>query len=90
MFLKTVLLVVIVAVIWFGFRHFERRDRVAKGNRRTGERSFGERLAKSVREKTGGTSKDTGAIEDTEPCPTCGSFVSVTGVSNCGKPNCPY
>lgn len=89
MFLKIFILVVAIAVVWFGFRAWERRDRAAQGDRKTGQRTIGERLRKSMREKTG-SGPDPDAIEDTERCPTCGAFVSVDGISNCGKPKCPY
>ncbi len=89
MFLKILLLVAVIAAVWFGFRHLERRNRIAGGSRRPVERSFTERLKKSMRGKTGASS-DPRDIEDTESCPTCKAYVSVTGISNCGKPNCPY
>ena len=89
MFLKIAILVAIVAAVWFGFKYLERRDRIGDGKRRVGERSFTERLRKSGRNKTGGGS-DPSQVEETESCPTCGAFVSVEGISNCGKQKCPY
>lgn len=89
MFLKIAILVAIVSAVWFGFKYLERRDRIGQGQRRTGERSFTERLRKSVHGKTG-KSANAGEVEETESCPTCRAFVSVEGISNCGKPNCPY
>lgn len=89
MFLKILTLVAIIAIVWFGFRTFERMNRVEDGRRRTGERSFGERLRKSIREKRDAPPPPD-AVEDTEKCPTCGAFVSVTGIRNCGRENCPY
>jgi len=86
---KLLILMIAVAVAWYGFKTFDRKRRVDEGSRRTGERSMGERLKKSMREKTG-RGGDTGDIEDTEKCPTCGAFVSVAGISNCGKKDCPY
>lgn len=85
---KLLILVIAIAVVWYGFKAFETRRRVEGGNRRTGERSMGERLRKSMRGKDGGGSS--GDIEDTEKCPTCGAFVSVAGIENCGKKDCPY
>jgi hypothetical protein len=89
MFTKFAILVFIVAVVWFGFRYLDRRDRIGSGNRRVGERSFTERLRKATRGKEG-PPETPDTVEDTESCPTCGAFVSVEGVTNCGKPNCPY
>ncbi len=89
MFLKIALLVAVVAIVWFGFRYLERRDRVTAGKRGTGERTLGERLRKSMRAKDADQPRG-GDVEDTERCPTCQAFVSVEGISDCGKPNCPY
>lgn len=91
MFLKIAVLVAIIAIVWFGFRYMERRNSISDGRRKTGERTLGERLKKSIREKTGATAgNDPEEIEDTESCPSCGAFVSVSSIKNCGKPNCPY
>ena len=89
MFTKILILVVAVAAVWCGFRYFERRQNISDGRRKTGERTFGERLRKSMRDKTE-SGADPVEIEDTERCPTCKAYVAVEGVSNCGKPNCPY
>ena len=89
MFLKFLLLVLAVSTVWFGFRAWERQNRLANGERKTGERRFSERLRKSLRQKKT-ASPDSGYIEETEACPTCGAFVSVEGISNCGKSDCPY
>lgn len=89
MFTKIAILVAIISVVWFGFRYFERRQNIADGRRRTGERTFGERLRKSLREKEN-SGPDPMEIEDTEQCPVCKAYVAVEGVSNCGKPKCPY
>lgn len=86
---KLLILVIAVAAVWYGFKAFDRRRRVEEGGRRTGERSMGERLRKSMRGKEG-RGADAGDIEDTEKCPTCGAFVSVAGIQNCGKKDCPY
>lgn len=89
MFLKIAILVAIVSAVWFGFRTFERRQNIADGNRKTGERTFGERLRKSMRGKSDGAAEPE-VIEDTERCPTCKAYVAVEGISNCGKRDCPY
>ena len=85
---KILILVIAVAAVWYGFKALDRRRRVEEGGRKTGERSMGERLRKSMQGKQG----DSGPvdIEDTEKCPTCGAFVSVAGIQNCGKKDCPY
>ena len=90
MFLKVAVLVLLVAVVWFGFRYLERRNRVEEGRRRPMERTMGERIRKSMRERAGAKAEPDRSIGDTEQCPVCKSYVAVDGISNCGKPNCPY
>lgn len=90
MFMKIAILVFIVAVVWFGFRYIDRRQRIGDGERRVGERTFTERLRKATRGKRGPAESPSDTVEDTEACPTCGAFVAVEGVRNCGKANCPY
>ena len=60
-----------------------------KGERKTGERSFSERLRKATRAKSDEPGA-AGRIEETEQCPTCKAYVTVEGVENCGRPGCPY
>lgn len=86
---KLIVLVAVVAAVWYGFKYISRLQRVEEGRRRTGERSMGERLRKAMRQKTGKPGEPE-HVEDTEKCPVCSAYVSVEGVSNCGRPGCPY
>lgn len=86
---KLLVLAAIIAVVWFGFRYFGREARLRKGERRPGERGFMERLRKAMHEKFGATD-DAAPIEDTEKCPTCGTYVPVSSPVRCGRPACPY
>lgn len=88
-FTKLLVLVAVVAAVWYGFKYIGRLDRVQKGERKVGERTFGERLRKAskARSDAGG---EPGRVEDTEQCPVCKAYVSVEGVENCGRPGCPY
>lgn len=85
---KLLVLAAICAAVWYGFKYVGRMNRIQKGERKLGERGLGERLRRAARGK--GKAGDTETIEDTEKCPTCGAYVSVEGISSCGKPNCPY
>lgn len=86
---KLVVLIAVLAAVWYGFKYIGRLQRIERGERRPSERSMGERLRKAARGKGEGKS-DTGQVEDTEACPVCNAYVSVDAVSNCGRPNCPY
>ena len=85
---KILVFAVIVAAVWYGFKYLNRVQRVEKGERKKGERTFGERFRKATRARSG--EQDTGIIEDTEKCTVCGAYVSVEGTQGCGKPKCPY
>ncbi len=91
-FTKIIVLVAVVAAVWYGFKYIERLQRIDKGDRRPTERSIGERLRKAARSKSGPHqgSGDPDVIEDTEKCRKCGVYISVDANSNCGKPGCPY
>ena len=80
-FPKLVVLVAVVAIIWFGFRWFERWERE---RRRAAERSQG-RLGNG-RQAPGGTHP---AAEDMRACPVCGTYVASTARA-CGRPKCPF
>ena len=84
---KLIVLAAVIAAIWYGFKWIGRAQRIRDGERKSGERSFGERLRKSMREKTG--TADAEIVEETEKCPVCGAYVPVGG-SACGKQDCPY
>ncbi|MCR9219000.1 MAG: hypothetical protein NXI21_02120 [Alphaproteobacteria bacterium] len=88
-FTKLLVLAAVVAAVWYGFKYIGRLDRVQKGERKVGERTFGERLRKATKARAdeGG---EPGRVEDTEQCPVCKAYVSVEGVENCGRPGCPY
>ena len=83
---KILVLVAVIVIVWQGFKIYSRMQRIQDGERRTGERTMGERLRKSMREKTGRTDD---SVEDTEKCPVCGAYVPVGG-ANCGRKDCPY
>jgi hypothetical protein len=88
-FTKLVILVAVIAAVWYGFKYIGRLERMNKGERRTGERTFSERLRKATKAKSG-EAGEPGRIEETEQCPTCKAYVPVEGVENCGRPGCPY
>lgn len=80
-FPKLVVLVAVVAIIWFGFRWFERWERE---RRQAAERSQG-RLGNGRQGPVGGH----GAAEDMRACPVCGTYVA-SAARACGRPKCPF
>ena len=77
-FPKLLVLVAVIAIIWFGFRWFERWER----ERRTGGRT----PSQLGRERRSTTSRPT---EDMVACPICGTYVAGAARS-CGRANCPF
>jgi hypothetical protein len=91
---KIIVFLIIVIVVWKGFKFLERMSSETRGepkrypsNQR--KRSMGDRFRRSTRTRHdhGG---DEGFIEETEKCSKCGTYVSLDGVHNCGKSGCPY
>jgi len=80
---KVAVLVAIIAIVWFGFRWFQRwekeRREAAAGQPRG-------KLDRDASPKGGGPSQE---AEVMTACRVCGAYV-VAGVRSCGKPNCPF
>ena len=79
-FPKLVVLVAVVAIIWFGFRWFERWERE---RRRASERSPGQ-LGNGRQGPVGGHA----GAEEMQACRVCGTYVAA-GARACSRPNCP-
>lgn len=79
-FPKLVVLVAVIAVIWFGFRWLERIERA---RRRAAERAQA-RLGRSRPGPIGG-----GETQEMKACPVCGTYVAATAGA-CGRANCPF
>ncbi|MFQ5985476.1 MAG: hypothetical protein ACE5LL_08170 [Alphaproteobacteria bacterium] len=83
-FSLTKLLVTIAAIvlIWYGFKVIGRHDRARKARLKQ------ERTA--ARRGTGETGAPMRQADDMVKCPACGTYVSATGASACGREDCPY
>ena len=75
---KLVLLGLIVAVLWLGFRYMSRVDMI--------RRSLREELERRHR-STGAPAKE---AEDLVKCSRCGAYVAARSASACGRPDCPW
>ena len=71
---KLVVLVLVIAVVWYGFRLVGR----LAAERRALQRALSE--ARSSRAR---------AVEDMVKCRLCGDYVPKSGVSACARANCP-
>lgn len=91
-FSKLLLLAVVVAVVWFGWRWVARVQAI--GRARTEARRDG------AAAPTGSSRRDNAPFppraassndaEDMEKCPECGAYVAPRSAVSCGRPACPY
>ena len=79
-FPKLIVLVAVIAVIWFGFRWLER---VERARRRAAERAQA-RLGRDRLGPIGGAE-----TQEMKACPVCGTYVAATARA-CGRPKCPF
>lgn len=78
---KLLLLVAVVAIVWFGFRWFQRWEK----ERRDAERREAAQLARQAP-----TPAATRAGEEMSACRVCGTYVAASAMRACGRPNCPF
>lgn len=79
-FSKLLFMVIVIAVVWYGFKYAARVEAI--------RRSLREELA---RRQAGPAARPSARnVEDLVKCAQCGAFVSATSANNCGKPHCPW
>jgi hypothetical protein len=83
-FPKLLVLVAVVAIIWFGFRWFERWER----ERRQGPGSTAQ-LGRNRSSAQPPERDRERAAEEMTACPICGTYVAA-GARSCGRTNCPF
>jgi hypothetical protein len=77
---KLLVLILIIAVIWYGFKWVTEVDR----DRR---RKVKEEKQAAKAERSGPAQVD---AHDMVKCPRCGTFVAPASARNCGREDCPY
>ncbi|MDX1737922.1 MAG: hypothetical protein R3261_06770 [Alphaproteobacteria bacterium] len=80
---KILVLALVVAAVWYGFKYIGRLQRVERGERRKDDMTMSERMRKATRERTG-KSQD-GVIEDTVKCNRCGAYIPVGTECSCKR-----
>ena len=76
---KLIVLALIVALVWYGFRFLGRLQAARKADARLRE-AEGARPARKAAHESGG-----GTVEDLVPCPSCGSYVRAGSTCSCGR-----
>ncbi len=81
-FAKVLVLAIVISVVWFGFRWFQRWEKEQAARN----------AAPAPRKNGGGTRGEPQqlAAEDMVACTVCGAYVAPRSATSCGKSNCPY
>jgi len=75
---KLLLLLLLVAAVWFGFRHVSRVEAVRRALREELQRRQRPQKAQPIE------------AEDLVKCAPCGAYVAARGATNCGRADCPW
>lgn len=80
---KLLVLVGIIAAVWYGFKLVGRLDAARKMTARNKPRARDDKVS-------GAASRDAvGEVEEMERCDACGAYVAA-GAGACGRDDCPY
>lgn len=87
-FSKLLLLALVIGVVWYGWRWFQRVDAVRLEQLR--RQATPRQPASSPRQEARAEPPGAASAEDMEKCPECGAYVAPRSASSCGRPGCPY
>lgn len=79
---KLIILAVVVAAVWYGFKFLGRLQQARKAEAKLREAEGGRPARKSSGQAAKG-GKD--AVEDLVPCPSCGAYVRAGSTCSCGR-----
>jgi uncharacterized protein len=80
---KLLLLAVIVAIVWFGFKYVHRVEEVRRMLREAQRRQ-------QQRQQAMHPQSQTLEAEDLVKCRQCGAYVAARSTTSCGRPDCPW
>lgn len=75
---KFVLLVLLVLVVWYGFKYVNRVEAIRRA------------LREELKRRQGGQRRPTIPAEDLVKCAQCGAYVAARGATPCGRTDCPW
>ncbi len=75
---KFLLLVILVLVVWYGFKYASRVEAI--------RRALREELAR----RQGAQRRPTIPAEDLVKCAQCGAYVAARSATSCGRADCPW
>jgi uncharacterized protein len=76
---KLIVLALVVAVVWYGFRFLGRLQAARKAEAKLREQQGGRPAKKSS------APPGKGEVEDLVPCPSCGAYVRAGSTCSCGR-----
>jgi hypothetical protein len=84
---KLIVLAVVVAVVWYGFKFLGRLQAARQAEAKLREQQGGRPTAKSsdAPPKGGKGGKAADQVEDLVPCPSCGAYVRAGSTCSCGR-----
>ena len=82
-FQKLLVLALLIAVVWYGFKFLGRLKQTREAEAR-------QRDLHSPDSKDQAAARQRLDVEETKQCPTCGAYVPAHGATSCGKAGCPY
>jgi|GEM_PF-148100 len=91
---KIAVFIIIIAVVWLGFRFVGNLEKQRKAQERLTRPSWRDRFRRSARKTGAQRAKEAGheaAVEvEMVPCRVCGDYVAGVGARACGRQDCPY
>ncbi len=77
---KSLLLVLLVVIVWYGFKYVARVEAIRRA------------LREELRRRQGGAAprRPTIPAEDLVKCAQCGAYVAARGATSCGRADCPW
>ncbi|MGF1628751.1 MAG: hypothetical protein ACFCUT_04720 [Kiloniellaceae bacterium] len=82
---KLIVLAVVVAVVWYGFKFLGRLQAARKAEAKLREAEGTRPARKSSGQAAKSAKSGNGEVEDLVPCPSCGAYVRAGSTCSCGR-----
>jgi uncharacterized protein len=78
---KLLVLAIIVAAVWYGFKYVQRVEEVRRMLRQ---------VQRQQQQRASRAGPQTLEAEDLVKCRQCGAYVAARSTTSCGRPDCPW
>lgn len=75
---KFLLLVLLVVIVWYGFKYVSRVEAIRRA------------LREELQRRQGAQRRPTIPAEDLVKCAQCSAYVAARSATSCGRPDCPW